>query len=126
MTLAALAALLAVPLLAAEPATSVVAVSPPATLAASLSESIGADAVEILGARGYLVLQGPKGARRVVAAHWKALERLAGASRSCWALAASVDAAVSTGAARGGDAAACRALPSTGAVTPSVRAMAAA
>jgi hypothetical protein len=121
MNAAALAAILALPLLAAEPAS---APTPSAALASFLSDAVGADGLEILSARGYVVLQGPKGSRRAVAAHWKALERLAAASKSCWSMAAAVDAAVSTGAARGADAAACRALPPSGVATPAVRAMA--
>lgn len=124
MRAAVLAVLLAAPAGAAEPAPA--APTGSAALAAYLSGAVGADGLEVLAERGYAVLQGPKAARRAAAVHWKALERLSSASKSCWALAASIDAAVSTGAARGGDWSACRALPASGVVTPSVRAMAAA
>lgn len=123
MRAAALVVLLAAPLRAAKPAPA--SPTPSASLAFYLSGAVGADGLEVLARRGYVVLQGPKNARRAAAVHWKALERLSGAARSCWALAASVDAAVSTGAARGGDWGPCRALPVSGAVTPAVRAMAA-
>jgi hypothetical protein len=124
MRAAALALLLASPLSAAETAPPAPP-TPAESLASYLAGAVGADGLEVLAQRGYVVLQGPKASRRAVAVHWKALEKLSAASKSCWALAAAVDAAVSTGAARGGDWSACRGLPATGVVTPAVRAMAA-
>ncbi|HAZ09023.1 MAG TPA: hypothetical protein DCZ01_11025 [Elusimicrobia bacterium] len=96
-----------------------------ALLAASLLTARGASAaaldafvdaftpsgVSVLADRGYLVVQGGRGSRRLAAVHWKALEALAEAAPSCRRL--------SEPPAEGPDGLGpCRALPFDGAMTP--------
>lgn len=81
----------------------------------AFAAAFGEDGLRTLSDRGYIVLQGRGSERRLAAVHWKALEGLASAASSCVSL--SKD---------GSDAAACRALPGDGAVTPRLHALAAA
>jgi hypothetical protein len=74
--------------------------------------AFGEAGVRTLNARGYIVLQGRGAGRRLAAVHWKALEELAGVAASCRALSP--------------DFAACRSLPSDGAMTPRLHALASA
>jgi len=85
-----------------------------------LVAAFGEDNIEILASRGYIVLQGPAGARRLAAVHWKSLEALAEAAASCRRLSAPT--------ADGPDAGldACRALPTDGAMTRGLHRLAAA
>ncbi|MFI5350245.1 MAG: hypothetical protein ACHQ2Z_11925, partial [Elusimicrobiota bacterium] len=74
--------------------------------------SFGESGVQTLNSRGYIVLQGRGLERRLAAVHWKALEGLAAAASSCRSLSP--------------DFAACRSLPSDGAMTPRLHALASA
>ncbi len=86
-------------------------------------DAFGADGARTLSDRGYLVIQGQGSARRLAAAHWKALEALTAAAPSCRALAAA--AADMPPAAPDLGLAPCRALDG-GAMTPRLQALAAA
>ena len=97
------AALLAASLLLAAQAASA------APLDAFVS-AFGEAGVTTLSARGYIVLQGRGPERRLVAVHWKSLERLAASAESCHRLSPEF--------------AACRSLPSDGAMTPRLHALA--
>lgn len=81
--------------------------------------------VEILAEHGLLVLQGPKDARRVAAAHWRGLEALGKAAPSCLTLA---EEALRAGndelPAQDPDLSECRALRGAGPMTPGLRALA--
>jgi len=90
--------------------------SPLAPFVAAFSES----GVEILAARGYIVLQGRRGERRLAAVHWKALETLAAAAAACRRLSVPLADGPDSGLA------ACRALPADGAMTPGLHRLAAA
>lgn len=75
--------------------------------------------VSVLADRGYLVVQGGRGSRRLAAVHWKALEALAEAAPSCRRL--------REPAAEGPDGLGpCRSLPFDGAMTPRLHLLAAA
>ncbi|HEX4046414.1 MAG TPA: hypothetical protein VH309_01190 [Elusimicrobiota bacterium] len=74
--------------------------------------SFGEDGVQTLSQRGYIVLQGRGPSRRLAAVHWKALEALAAAAPACRKLSPAF--------------AACAALPSDGAATPRLHALASA
>jgi hypothetical protein len=76
----------------------------------SFVSAFGETGVATLSARGYIVVQGRGAERRLAAVHWKALESLAAAASSCRSLSP--------------DFAACRALPSDGAMTPRLHALA--
>ncbi len=123
MLAAALAALLATPLLAADAPPA-----PPAGPLALLVDSFGDAGVETLAARGLIVLQGKPGSRRLAAIHWKALSALSRVKSSCLALASAADALghEPEPAAPSLDLAACRALSLDGMMTPSLHALAAA
>jgi hypothetical protein len=72
--------------------------------------AFGESGVRTLNDRGYVVLQGGGPGRRLAAVHWKALERLAAAAASCRGLSPAF--------------ADCRSLPSDGAMTPRLHALA--
>lgn len=74
--------------------------------------AFGSDGVEVLAARGYLVLQGPVKGRRLAAVNWKALESLAAAAPSCLHISSPTAAGPQTGTL------ACRGLPMDGLMTP--------
>jgi len=82
--------------------------------------AFGERGIEVLSLRGYLVLQGRRGERRLNAVHWKALEALALAAPSCLKLSVPATDGPETGLA------ACRALPLDGAMTPRLHFLAAA
>ncbi len=121
MRAALLAALFISPVLAAD------APAPSAPLVL-LNDSFGEPGVETLAARGIIVLQGKRGARRLAAVHWKALDALVRATSSCLALTAAADALGHEPAPTTPflDLSACRALPADGLMTPSLHALAAA
>lgn len=89
----------------------------------AFTAAFGEDGVRALTERGVLVVQGRGPARRLGAAHWKALEALAAAAPSCRAFAAA--AADMPPAAPDLGLAPCRAL-TDGAMTPRLQALAAA
>ncbi|HXT01626.1 MAG TPA: hypothetical protein VN915_13210 [Elusimicrobiota bacterium] len=72
--------------------------------------AFGESGVATLSERGYVVLQGRGPERRLIAVHWKALEGLAASAEACHRLAPAF--------------AGCRVLPSDGAMTPRLHALA--
>jgi len=74
--------------------------------------AFGEDGVQTLSTRGYIVLQGRGAGRRLAAVHWKALEGLNAVAPSCPAVSP--------------DFPACRVLPSDGAMTLRLHALASA
>lgn len=93
---------------------------------ALLRNVFGEGGAETLAARGVLVLQGRKDARRAAAVHWKGLDALSKAASSCLALASAADALGHETAPSSADLGLgpCRALGADGLVTPALHALA--